>query len=49
MAKRSVAEKKKAPTMLSPFNERAMSVTDKLTSEEKELFQWVVSYFERGE
>lgn len=43
MVKRSDAEKKKSSTLLSPFNERAVSVTDKLSTEEKELYQWLLS------
>lgn len=44
MSKRSNAVKKMATSMLSPFNERAVDVKAKLTTEEKEMYQWLESY-----
>lgn len=49
MTKRSEAEKKKSSTMFSPFNERDMSVTDKLSNDENKMYQWLISYSDDNE
>lgn len=49
MSKRSDAEKRLATTMLSPFNERAVNVVAKLTTLEKDMYEWLISYVEGGE
>lgn len=44
MVKRTAAEKKKSTTLLSPFNERAVNVTDRLSTEDKDMYYWVLTY-----
>lgn len=46
MTKRSQVEKKKSSSLLSPFYERAVNVKYKLSTEDKEMFQWLISYSE---
>lgn len=44
MSKRSDVEKKKSTTMLSPFSDRTVNADDHLSTSEKEIYYWVVTY-----
>lgn len=43
MAKRTDNEKRKTSTLLSPFNTRVVSASDRLDVLEKEVFYWILT------
>lgn len=43
MVKRKNTEKRKASTLVSPFNSRAVTTNDRLELLEKDIFYWILT------